>query len=84
MAKLTFIGTASDHIRTRRGDLVPAVRLFYVTDLESGTGKYGASKSVPSDRIADIGMPEIGCTYDVQFNQWGGIASMVKVDTDVF
>lgn len=82
---LTIIGTASDHIQTRRGDLVPAIRLFYTTDLENGTGQYGASKSVPSDRLADIGgMPEIGCSYDVSFNQWGGIGKMKKVDTSAF
>lgn len=82
---LTIIGTASDHIQTRRGELVPAIRLFYVTPLENGTGKYGASKTVPSDRLADIGgMPEIGCSYEVIFNQWGGISKMLKVDTDVF
>lgn len=80
----TFIGTSSESITTRRGEVKPAIRLFYVTALENGNGKYGASKVVPADRIADIGMPQLGCSYEVQFNQWGSITKLTKVDTDAF
>lgn len=80
MAIFTFIGSSSDSITTRRGEVKSAVRLFYTTALQNGNGQYGASKVIAADRIADIGMPELGCSYEVEFNQWGNIAKLTKVD----
>lgn len=84
MAVFTFIGSSSESITTRRGEIKPGIRLFYVTDLKNGTGKYGSSKLIAADRIADIGMPELGCSYEAEFNQWGNIEKLTKVDSNVF
>lgn len=82
MAIMKFIGTSSEEIQTRRGEIKPGIRLFYITGLKNGRGCYGASKLIAADRIADIGMPKLGVCYDVGFNQWGNIDNLSEMKDD--
>lgn len=84
MAIFTFIGHSSESITTRRGEVKPGIRLFYTTALLNGVGQYGSSKLIAADRIADIGMPEIGASYEASFNQWGNFEKLTKVDSGAF
>lgn len=85
MTQITFIGYAPDSITTRRGEVKPATKLYFLFPLQNGTGHYGAMKSVANDRLIDMGgIPELGCLYDVSFNQWGNFETLEKVKVDVF
>lgn len=83
MAIFKFIGSSSEDIATKRGDVLPGIRLFYITALKNGKGCYGASKLVPLNRVGDIGgLPVLGSCYDVSFNQWGNIDGMTPLSGD--
>lgn len=80
MSKHLITGYSRASVTTKMGEVIDGYNIFFMEELQKGTGTYGTTKFITDQRLGEIGgLPTVGVEYEVTWDRFGRFLKLEEI-----